>query len=105
LCGVTVVCHHPYLHRIRTGDELVELWRSSVISSTDFLLGLNGLHHRSFIDLSRYPIFPEVRASEWKSARFPLESEVIALLSPIAPFDAFDLSVNGSLEVHKFSRE
>jgi hypothetical protein len=75
------------LHRIRNEDELWAWWRTSEISANEYLLRLNGLRSRSFIDLEEYPIFPDFTGHDW---RVPNQSEIIGMMSAVNPFHAFD---------------
>jgi hypothetical protein len=93
-----------YLHCINTIQELVSLWRSAKISSTDFLLRLNSFHHRSFIDLSAYPAFPEIRSNKWKAVQLPRDIDILALMSSVNPFQTFDRIVNRG-KSRRLSRE
>lgn len=43
-------------------EELTKKWRVGEISNFDYLLRLNSLSHRSFNDLTQYPIFPWIIA-------------------------------------------
>jgi hypothetical protein len=94
-----------YLHRIRTEEDLIQTWKNSRLSAIEFLLGLNGLHQRSFIDLDRYPTFPEVRSGGWASSRFPTQAHVTALLSPVNPFHTFERILNRGRTDRKLTRE
>jgi hypothetical protein len=43
-------------------SAVVESWRKESLSNSDFLISLNIIAHRSFDDITRYPIFPRVLA-------------------------------------------
>jgi hypothetical protein len=82
-----------HLRRLRSDKEVIATWRAGSLSASDFVLRLNLLRGRSFVDLDRYPVFPAFDQLDGfdvsSNTEFLTKSEVIDWLTPIQPFTFF----------------
>jgi hypothetical protein len=69
-------------------EDVVAAWRNGRLSAPELLLRVNGLRGRSFVDLERYPVFPDFEIPDGKQISFPERAEVIARLAAVNPFYA-----------------
>jgi hypothetical protein len=79
-----------FWYKIRTEGELIQAWRSGRLSSAEFLLRLNAMRGRSFIDLDSYPVFPDFSVDDGSQLTFPSRAELIYRMAAMNPFAMFD---------------
>ena len=94
--AISQLSNYQFLFKTSTSSIAFQQWNSSFLSTDQFLLVMNGLASRSFVDLDKFPFFPRVstitgrrRLSLIQDIEPPDAESTLFSLRRILPFSYF----------------